>query len=86
MGGSSVHAGCIGLGNFLKYYFVIITSLEMLQNEAFYKSGLDGLSSSLNVNFKLVFSSTDCSFYPYIFAKTTRIVQVNEGHSVVVIV
>ena len=86
MGGSSVHAGCIGLGNFLKYYFVIITSLEMLQNEAFYKSGLDGLSSSLNVNFKLVFSSTDSSFYPYIFAKTTRILQINEGHSIAVIV
>lgn len=86
MGGSSIHQGCVGLGNFLKYYFVIITSLEMLQNEAFYKSGLDGLSSSLNVCFKMVFSSTDSSFYPYIFAKTTRILQINEGHSIAVIV
>lgn len=86
MGGSSVHQGMVGLGNFLKYYFVIITSLEMLQNEAFYKSGLDGLSSSLNIVFKMVFSSTDSSFYPYIFAKTTRILQINEGHSIAVIV
>lgn len=86
MGGSSVHQGCVGLGNFLKYYFVIITSLEMLQNENFYKSGLSGLSSSLNINFKMVFASTDSSFYPYIFAKTTRILQINEGHSIAVIV
>jgi hypothetical protein len=58
----------------------------MLQNEAFYKSGLDGLSSSLNIVFKMVFASTDSSFYPYIFAKTTRILQINEGHSIAVIV
>jgi len=86
MGGSSVHPGCIGIGNFLKYYFVMITSLEMIQNEAFYRSGLNGLSSSLNIVAKLVFSSTDSSFYPYIFAKTTRILQINEGHSIAVIV
>jgi hypothetical protein len=84
--GSGIHAGCVGLGNFLKYYFAMITSLEMIQTDGFYKSGLDGKSSSLNVVWKLVFSSTDSSFVPYIFAKTTRILQINEGHSIAVIV
>ena len=84
--GSEIHAGCLGLGNFLKYYFAQFTSLEMIQTDGFYKSGLDGKSSSLNVVWKLVFSSTDSSFIPYIFAKTTRILQINEGHSIAVIV
>ena len=36
---------------------------------------------------KLVFTtSTTATFTPYIFCKTTRIMQVNEGHSVVVII
>jgi hypothetical protein len=84
--GSGIHPGCVGLGNFLKYYFAQFTSLEMIQTDGFYKSGLDGKSSSLNVVWKLVFSSTDSSFIPYIFAKTTRILQINEGHSIAVIV
>jgi len=84
--GSGIHAGCVGLGNFLKYYFVFITSLEMIQTDAFYKSGMNGLSSALNICAKLSFSSTDSSFVPYIFAKTTRILQINEGHSIAVIV
>jgi hypothetical protein len=84
--GSGIHPGCVGLGNFLKYYFAQFTSLEMIQTDGFYKSGLDGKSSSLNIVWKLVFSSTDSSFIPYIFAKTTRILQINEGHSIAVIV
>jgi hypothetical protein len=84
--GSGIHPGCIGLGNFLKYYFVMITSLEMIQTDAFYKSGLNGMSSALNITARLSFSSTDSSFVPYIFAKTTRILQINEGHSIAVIV
>lgn len=84
--GAGIHPGCIGLGNWLKYYFCQICSLEMIQNDGFYKSGLDGKASSLNIVWKLVFSSTDSSFVPYIFAKTTRILQINEGHSIAVIV
>jgi hypothetical protein len=84
--GSEIHQGCIGLGNFLKYYFCFITSLEMIQTDSFYKSGLNGMSSALNITARLSFSSTDSSFVPYIFAKTTRILQINEGHSIAVIV
>jgi hypothetical protein len=84
--GSGIHPGCIGLGNFLKYYFVMITSLEMIQTDGFYKSGLNGMSSALNITARLSFTSTDSSFVPYIFAKTTRILQINEGHSIAVIV
>jgi hypothetical protein len=83
----SVHSGMRSLAHFLKYYFTHICSLEMINAGDFYKSGLDGKSSALNVVWRLNFgaNSTDkCT--PYIFAKTTRILQINEGHSISVIV
>jgi len=75
------------LSLFLKYYFTHIVSLENIQQGDFYKSGLDGRASALNIALKLVFdgASTE-SFTPYIFCKTTRIMQINEGHSVTVVV
>ena len=83
---SGVHPGCMSLGLFLKYYFAHIVSLENLQQGDFYKSGLDGKASALNIAWKMVFDNTTSGFVPHIFAKTTRIAQINEGHSVVVIV
>ena len=84
--GSGVHPGCNSLSAFLKYYFCHVVSLENIQNGDFYKSGLDGKASALNIVWKSVYNSASGNATPYIFAKTTRIVQVNEGHSVVVIV
>jgi hypothetical protein len=85
--GSGVFPGLNSLAAFLKYFFVHICSLEMIQNEGFYKSGLDGKSSSLNVVWRVNFgANTNDKVTPYIFAKTTRILQVNEGNSLTVIV
>ena len=82
-----VHPGLRGLAHFLKYYFTHICSLEMINGGDFYKSGLDGKSSALNVVWKLNFgANTTEKITPYIFAKTTRILQINEGHSISVIV
>jgi hypothetical protein len=84
--GVGTHPGCNSLAHFLKYYFTHVCSLEMINAGDFYKSGLDGKSSALNVVWKLVFGTTADKITPYIFAKTTRILQVNEGHSITVIV
>lgn len=84
---AGVHSGLRSLADFLKYYFCHIVSLENIQHQDFYKSGLDGKSSALNIVWKLAYSTTGTmSQTPYIFAKTTRILQVNEGGSIVVIV
>ena len=84
---SGIHPGCCSLSLFLKYYFTHIVSLENIQQGDFYKSGLDGRASALNIALKLSFSgSSTALFTPYIFCKTTRIMQVNEGHSITVIV
>jgi len=84
---SGCHAGMRSLSDFLKYYFTHIVSLENLSGtQEFYKSGLDGKSSALNIVWKQNYPTTGGNVVPYIFAKCTRIVQVNEGNSIVVIV
>jgi hypothetical protein len=84
---AGVHSGLRSLSDFLKYYFCHIVSLENIQHQDFYKSGLDGKSSALNIVWKLAYSTTGTmSQTPYIFAKTTRVLQINEGGSIVVIV
>ena len=84
---SGIHPGCLSLSHFLKYYFTHIVSLENLQQGDFYKSGLDGKASALNIAWKMTFSGASADkFIPYVFAKTTRIMMVNEGHAISVIV
>jgi len=46
---SGIHPGCYSLAHFIKYYFTHIESLENIQQGDFYKSGLDGKSSALNI-------------------------------------
>jgi hypothetical protein len=84
--GIGTHPGLNSLAAFLRNYFTHVCSLEMINAGDFYKSGLDGKSSALNVVWKLNFNTTADKITPYIFAKTTRILQINEGHSVTVIV
>lgn len=85
--GIGVHEGLRSLAHFLKFYFTHVCSLEMINAGDFYKSGLDGRSSALNVVWKLSYgANTSDKITPYIFAKTTRILQINEGHSISVIV
>jgi len=86
---ASVHSGLRSLADYLKYYFAHIVSLENISNDGhFTKSGLDSKASGLNVVWKLAYNSGAVSMKqaPYIFAKCTRVLQINEGHSVMVIV
>lgn len=85
--GAGCHQGMRSLSDFLKHYFAHIVSLENIsKNDDFYKSGLDGKSSALNIVWKQHYPTTGGNVVPYIFAKCTRIMQVNEGNQVSVIV
>ena len=86
--GAGCHQGMRSLSDFLKYYFAHIVSLENIsKNDDFYKSGLDGKSSALNIVWKQHYPTTiNINVVPYIFAKCTRIMQVNEGNQITVIV
>ena len=85
--GIGIHPGCVSLSHFLKYYFCAITSLENIcPGESFYKSGLDGKAASLNLNWVCSFSTATDNVIPHIYCNCTRIMQVNEGHAITVIV
>lgn len=84
---SGIYPGCRSLPDFLKYFFVHIVSLENIsKNDDFYKSGLDGKSSALNVVWKQHYPNPSGTAIPYIFAKTTRLIQINEGNQITIIV
>lgn len=86
--GIGVYPGLNSLAAFLKYFFCHICSLEMINpGDGGWKTGLDGKSSALNIVWKTSFgANTSDKVVPYIFAKTTRIMQINEGHSISIIV
>jgi hypothetical protein len=83
-----VYPGLNSLAAFLKYWFCHICSLEMINpGDGGWKTGLDGRSSSMAIVYRASFgANTSDKIVPYIFAKTTRILQINEGHSISVIV
>jgi hypothetical protein len=83
---AGVHEGCFSISHFCKYYGCHIVSLENIQSDAFYKSGLDGKSSALNINWKPSFSGNTETIIPVIYAKTTRMLVINEGHNIICIV
>jgi hypothetical protein len=84
---ATIHPGCVSLAHFLKYYFCAITSLENIcPGEVFTKSGLDGKASSLNINWVINMGTATDPVIPHIYCNCTRIMQVNEGHAITVIV
>jgi hypothetical protein len=83
---AGIHEGCFSLSQFLKYYGTHIVSLENIQSDVFYKSGLDGKSSALNINWKPSFAGNTETIIPVIYCKTTRMLVVNEGLNISVVV
>jgi len=81
---SGIHPGCDSLAHFLRYHFTHIVSLGNIQQGDFYKSGLDGKSSALNIAWKIVFGgngtvSTTEFFIPIIFAICNRVMMIIKG-------
>jgi hypothetical protein len=84
---AGVHEGCLSLPHFCKYYGTHIVSLENIQTDGFYKSGLDGKSSALNIVWKPSFNAgATNAIIPVIYAKTTRMLVISEGHNITCIV
>jgi hypothetical protein len=84
---AGVHEGCLSLSHFCKYYGTHIVSLENIQTDGFYKSGLDGKSSALNIVWKPSFDSASTnSIIPVIYAKCTRLMVISEGHQITCII
>ena len=81
---SGVHAGILSKEHYAKYYFAHILSLENIDNSGqFFKSGLDGRASALNINWTTQFTGT-AACTPFIFCACTKLMQVNEGGQITV--
>lgn len=81
---SGVHPGILSINHFANHYFTHILSLENIDNSGqFFKSGLDGGSSAINIAWKTSFSTTDiCT--PFIFCACTKLLEIYEGGQVVI--
>ena len=87
MGNSGVHASCLSLWHFLKYYFCHIVSLENLSGDGqFWRSGLSGNGSTININYSATFNS-GCteSVQPVIFCRSTKVLSIKAGHIITVV-
>jgi len=87
VGTNGIHPGCLSLEHFLKYYYVHILSLENLAGDGlFWKSGLDGNSSSINIQYNASFTSTNSQqVIPVVFCRTTKILNISSGRQLAVI-
>jgi len=87
MGNSGVHAGCLSLFHFLKYYFCHILSLENLSGDGqFWRSGLSGNGSTININYSATFNSACTeSIQPVIFCRSTKVLSIKQGHIITVV-
>ena len=81
-GTSGVHAGCVSLWTFLKYYFCHILSLENLSGDGqMWRSGLSGNGSTVNINYAATFSGTNTeNISPVIFCRSTKVLTIRDGH------
>jgi len=84
-GTSGVHAGCLSIYHFLKYYFCHILSLENLSGDGqFWKSGFSGNSSTININYSATFDNKGGTpntekVSPVIFCRSTKILTIKAG-------
>lgn len=87
MGTSGVHPGCLSLFHFLKYYFCHILSLENISGDGqFWRSGLSGNGSTININYSATFNVTNTeSISPVLFCRSTKVLSIKAGHIVTVI-
>ena len=87
VGTNGIHAGCLSLEHFLKYYYVHILSLENISGDGnHWISGLDGNSASINIQYNASFSSTNTQqVIPVVFCRSSKILNVSAGRQLSVI-
>ena len=89
-GTSGVHAGCLSLYHFLKYYFCHILSLENLSGDgAMWRSGLSGNGSTININYAATFGKVGANdngenIQPVVFCRSTKVMKIMAGRIITV--
>lgn len=79
------HAGIVSILHYFKYYGVAMQSLELIDKEQFYISGLSSAGSSASVNWVCNFSggsANTLSVTPIIIAKLSKVLSVGSGRAI----
>lgn len=82
---SGVHPGCLSVFHFVKNYFCHILSLENLSGDGqYWRSGLDGRASSVNIRWNMTFTSGTDVITPIVFCRRTNVMTITEGHQITI--
>jgi len=78
------HSAVVSIKHYLKYYAVCMQSLELIDKDQFYISGLSSAGSSCAVNWTATFtgSSNTLSVTPVIVAKCSKVLHVKAGRAI----
>lgn len=85
LGTSGVHAGCMSIHHFKKYYFVDICDLTNISGDnQFWISGLDGSGSGINVQYNADFNSGNTQkVTPVVWCRSTKHLRINAGRQLI---
>lgn len=80
------HAGMISLKHFYKYYALCAQSLELIDKDQFFISGLSSQGSSCSINWRAEFEGTNntLSVTPIIIAKLSKVLHIKQGRQIFV--
>ena len=78
------HPGIVSILHYFKYYGVAMQSLELIDKDQFFISGLSSAGSSAAVNWVCSFtgSSNTMSVTPVIIAKMSKVLSVGSGRAI----
>lgn len=81
---NGLNPAIVSLLHFYKYYGAIFQSLELIDKDSFYISGLSSSGSSCAINWQATFNGTDNGVVvvPVIIAKLSRILNIKPGRMV----
>jgi hypothetical protein len=81
---NGMHPGVVSLKHYLKYSGVAMQSLELIDKDMFYISGLSSAGSSCAVNWSCTFSgsSNTLSVTPVIVAKMSKVLHIKPGRAI----
>lgn len=86
LGTSGLHAGCLSVHHFAKYYFVDICDLTNISGDnQFWISGLDGRGGGINVMYTTTFNSNNTQkVFPVAWCRSTKVLRINAGRQLTV--
>jgi hypothetical protein len=78
---NGLHPGAVSIQHYYKYYGIAMQSLELIDKEQFYISGLSSAGSSCAINWDCKFSgaSNTLSVVPCIVAKLSKVLHIKPG-------